>query len=172
MKHHNIIVAVDLEGGFSKGGKIPWNEPDDLKWFKTTTVGHVCVMGRKTYEDINERMGDRGESQVLPGRQSFVVTSSPLPRNNATVISSLSDVDKYVTLDEINKGKKIFFIGGERIYREAIAKADTVYVTVVNAEVDADLFFPTKYLQTHFRLISAKKHPDAPNLRFTTWVRY
>lgn len=171
MRQHNIIAAVDLHGGFSKDGKIPWDEPHDFRWFKETTKDSICVMGRKTYDDINARMGERGEIEVLPGRKSFVVTSSPLPRENAAVISSINDVDKHVTLEDVEQGKKIFFIGGERIYREAIAKADTAYITVVNAEVEADLFFPTKYLQACFRLTSVQKHPEAPNLRFTTWTR-
>lgn len=170
-QQYAVIVAVDLHGGFSKDGAIPWNEPHDLQWFKTITSGHICVMGRTTYDSINSKMGERGEVSVLPGRRCFVVTSTPLPRNNATVVSSLSEVDKYVSFEDIDNGITTFFIGGEKIYSEGIAKANTAYVTVVNAEVDADLFFPTKYLQKHFRLVSAKRHPEAPNLRFTTWQR-
>lgn len=50
----NIIVAVDCEGGFGKEGKIPWFLPEDFEHFKNMTTGHVCVMGRRTYEEMLE----------------------------------------------------------------------------------------------------------------------
>lgn len=170
-QQYAAIVAVDLRGSFSRNGEIPWDYPDDFKWFQQTTKGHVCVMGRATYDDINERMGEKGAQSVLPGRMCFVVTSSPLPRNNATVVKSIGEVDKYLTPDDADKGLIVFFIGGERIYQEGIAKADTLYITVVDKEVDGDKFFPTNYTLKHFSVDKVLKHQDSPDLRFTTWKR-
>lgn len=168
-RHHSIIVAVDLHGGFSKDGKIPWHYKEDFEWFKTTTSGHICVMGRATYEDINNRVGSAGDGSVLPNRNCFVVTSSALPRSNATTIRSLVELDKHLV--DVDDAKKVFYIGGERIYQEGIAKCDSAYVTVVNQVVNADKYFPVKYLSTHFTPVRNQRANNAPDLRFTTWTR-
>jgi dihydrofolate reductase len=165
------IVAVDERGGFSKNGQIPWHYPEDFKWFQTQTKGHICVMGRTTYDDINKRLGEKAAESVLPGRRCFVVTSSPLPRENAIAVASISDVDKHLTFEDADNDRIVFFCGGERIYREGIAKCNTVYVTVVNKDVDADKFFPTSYLTKHFTQDKMFKADSAPDLRFTIWKR-
>lgn len=169
-QQYAVIVAVDLAGGFSKDGVIPWNYPDDLEWFKMQTTNHICVMGRKTYDDINQRMGSKGDESVLPNRRCFVVTSTPLPKNNATAVSCIGEVDKYLTPADA-ESTTVFFIGGESVYREGIAKSNTAYITVVNKEVEADKFFPVKYLMRHFRLDKMFKHEGQTDLRFTVWKR-
>jgi dihydrofolate reductase len=168
-RQYAAIVAVDEKGGFSKDGEIPWNYPEDFKWFQQTTSNQICVMGRATYDDINKRLGDKAQSSVLPNRRCFVVTSSPLPRDNATAVTSIGEVDKYIIDEDISK--MVFFIGGERIYREGIAKADTAYITVVNKDVEADLFFPVNYVLKHFNMDKMFKAESAPDLRFTVWRR-
>ena len=95
----SIIVAVDESGGFGKGGKIPWNIPEDMKHFQEVTKGGVCIMGRKTYEDMlamttirkeKEAAKETGSppttselqrtiTEILPGRTSFVVTRDVFP---------------------------------------------------------------------------------------------
>lgn len=170
-QQYAVIVAVDEAGGFSKDGQIPWHYPEDFKWFKDTTAGHICVMGRTTYNDINDRLGDKAAESVLPGRRCFVVTSSPLPRSNATAVSSISEVDQHVAFDGVDNGLTVFFIGGEGIYREGIAKANVAYVTIVNKDVEADKFFPVDYMSKYFELTNVKATASSPELRFTTWRR-
>lgn len=150
------IVAIDLMGGFSKDGKIPWNHSEDFKWFQNHTKDNICVMGRTTYDDINSKLGDRAIQSVLPDRECYVVTSSPLPRQNATRLSSISSLTKYH--DEDNAHKTVFFIGGERIYEECMPLVDEVYVTILNTVVDGcDKFFPTTYVAEHFKTLHAKQ---------------
>lgn len=170
-QQYAAIVAVDLRGAFSRNGEIPWNYPDDFKWFQEVTNGHICVMGRATYDDINKRLGKKGATSVLPGRRCFVVTSSPLPRDNATAVSSIGQVDKYLTPEDADNGLTVFFIGGEKIYREGIAKADTLYITVVNKEVEGDKFFPTNYTLKHFNVQRVLEKETTPDIRFTVWSR-
>lgn len=168
-QQYAVIVAVDERGGFSKDGQIPWHYPEDFKWFKQHTDGQICVMGRTTYEDINNRLGDKAAESVLPGRKCFVVTSSPLPRNNATAVKTIGEVDKYLTEGDLDR--TVFFIGGERIYREGIAKADLAYITVVNKDVDADKFFPVNYILKHFEQHRLFKTEGSPDLRFVIFKR-
>jgi dihydrofolate reductase len=165
------IVAVDSCGAFSKDGQIPWYFKEDFKWFQQHTKGHFCVMGRTTYDDINERLGDKAATAVLPDRKTFVVTSSPLPRDNAIAVASISEVDKHITFEDIDAGKIVFFCGGERIYSEGIAKCDTALVTIVNRDVEGDRHFPTKYLMKHFSMDKVFQSEGLADVRFTVWKR-
>lgn len=170
-QQYAVIVAVDEAGAFSKDGKIPWHYPEDFKWFQSQTKGHICVMGRATYDDIVNHLGDKAADSVLPDRRCFVVTSTPLPKNNATAVSSISEVDKHLTFEDADAGRIVFFIGGERIYSEGIAKANVAHVTVVNKNVEGDKHFPTAYLMKHFTMDKVYKTDTSPDLRFTIWKR-
>lgn len=169
-QQYAAIVAIDERGGFSKDGNIPWHYPEDFKWFKKQTAEHICVMGRTTYNDINQRLGDKAAESILPDRRCFVVTSTPLPRANATAVASISDVDKHLTFED-HDNRVVFFIGGERIYREGIAKANKAYITVVNKDAECDKFFPVNYVLKHFTLEKNFETETAPDLRFTIWTR-
>ena len=162
-----VIVAVDLEGGFSKAGEIPWYYTEDFKWFKNRTQDSICVMGRVTYESICKKLGDKATESVLPNRKCFVVSSTMQPVGNATVIRSISDLKSH--LDPENT-TDVCFIGGESVYTEAIAVADIVYVTVVNKEYECDLFFPTKYLLKHFEVSQMYKGEEA-DVRYVVFRR-
>lgn len=164
------IVAVDLEGAFAKDGKIPWNYPEDFKWFQAKTKGHICVMGRTTYDDITNHLGDKANESVLPGRKCFVVTSRPLEKNNAIAIPNMREIEKHLTEDDI-VNKKVWICGGERIYAEGIAMCDELYITVVDKIVDGDRHFPTDYTLKHFESHQVFKNDTAPDLRFTIWKR-
>lgn len=170
-RQYASIVAVDLRGGFSKEGQIPWHYAADFKWFQDKTKGHVCVMGRTTYDDINKRLGEKAAENVLPNRTCFVVTSRPLERNNATAIASLSELDFALDKQNVPYEKTVFFCGGERIYQESISKADVVYMTVVNKDIGCDRFFPKFAIQKQFYVANAEAVEGEPDLRFVTWKR-
>jgi dihydrofolate reductase len=103
---------------------------------------------------------------VLPTRKCFVVTSTSLPRNNAIAVKTIGDVDRYV-LDDMDK--TVFFIGGEGIYREGIAKCDELFITVVNKECGCDRYFPTSYVEKYFDMVNnTTTHKE---LAFTQWRR-
>ena len=166
---YKMIVALDMEGAFSKDGKIPWHYPEDFKHFQETTTNHVCIMGRRTYDDIMRMRGDKAAEAVLPNRISFVVTSKPLDVDNAIPIANIGDFERYLTLDDI-RTKTIFLIGGKRIYEQGMSLASEVITTIVNKTVDGDRFFPYQSLQRlfHPRDVVASSSPD---LKFVTWVR-
>lgn len=164
-----IIVAVDLHGGFAKDGQIPWHFPQDLKWFKKRTKGNICVMGRKTYEDINQRLGDKAKSSALPGRRCFVLSTTLETLPNATVIKTLGEISLHLSDEE--REKTIFIIGGNRLFMEGIALAHLAYVTIINNEYGCDKHFPTNYLMEHFYKDKVYKHESAPECRFTVWKR-
>ncbi len=177
-----VIAAVDANRGFSKDGKIPWHHPEDFRWFRTRTEGQICIMGRKTYEDINARqlkpkvhvvhgnqttMG-RYDDQVLPGRTCFVVSDTLKDIANATVVKSIYDVETHLPNDD---DRPQFIIGGEKLFLEGISMASLVLLTIVNDNFECDKFFPVEYLMKHFDVMQMFKVNTTNDLRFTVWQR-
>lgn len=170
LQKYAIIAAVDAERGYSKDGGIPWYYREDFNWFKKQTIGHACVMGRKTYEDINTRLGEKAHPSVLPGRDCYVVSSTLESLPNATVIRSISEVALRVPDDYGDR--PIFIIGGYRVFVEGLAMADTVYLTVINETYDCDKFFPVEYVQKYFTMTNMfKADASADKLRFLVFRR-
>lgn len=166
-----LIAAVDMEGGYSKDGKIPWDYPDDLKWFKTQTDGHICVMGKATYLDIAERLGDKASTSILPNRKCFVVSSTldqaDVP--NATVIKSIYDVEMHLLEEDLEK--RVYFIGGGRIFEQALSLVDTAVITAINQSFSCDKMFPIAALDRLFRVNRVLKNDTCDELRFVEFVR-
>lgn len=165
MKPLSLIVAVDEQGGFAKGGIIPWSYPEDLKHFQQVTKGAACIMGRKTYHDMYDMViarktkGKKSKKpvkieEILPGRECYVVSR----QKNFEGATAVPRLRKAV---EITDKRKIFIIGGERIYTEALPFVNHIYMTLVKGEHDCDRFFPIDYVQKHFKITSGKKESDS-----------
>lgn len=127
----SLIVAMDEKGGIGKDNRLPWHLSDDLKRFKTITMGHHIIMGRKTYESIGK---------PLPGRTNIVITRNPdYEAEGCIVVHSLEGA-----LD-IARGRgedEAFITGGREIFAQALESANRIYLTRVHAEVPADVYFP------------------------------
>lgn len=171
-----IVVAVDRTGGFGKDGKIPWSLPEDLQKFKELTTGHICVMGRVTYQEILEarkaRDAQRGVDdpivEILRNRESYVVSSDPnLDCPGATRVEDLTALlYKFHFADE---KRKVFIIGGRRMFIEGFTWTDTVHLTLVKGgPYDCDVFFPIDVLNRKFRIVSGTETDSA---YFVTYQR-
>lgn len=167
VRQYSIVVAVDLDAGFAKEGKIPWYYSEDFKWFKNRTENAICVMGRNTYHDINNRLGDKAKDSVLPGRTCYVVSTTLTTLPNATVIPSLSELNKLLDIEDT---REVCIIGGGGLFAEGIGKVNTVYLTVINKKYQCDAFFPVKYLLKHFNVHTMYKGKD-PSLRYVVFIR-
>ena len=132
----SIIVAIGRNGVIGAGGGLPWRLSSDLKRFKRDTMGKPVIMGRKTWETIGK---------PLPGRQNIVVSRDPGYRaEGADVVRSIGDGLKLaaVRLRCLSGPQEICVIGGGQVYRDALASADRLVVTHVDAEPEGDTFFP------------------------------
>lgn len=129
----SIIAAYNNKRAIGKDGKIPWHLPEDLKRFKDLTMNHPIIMGRKTWESIGK---------PLPGRRSVVVTrdSDKVYPKGVEVVHSLRSA--VIGAQEYYLNDEIFIIGGEEIYRQALPKADKMYLTHIHNDSDGDTFFP------------------------------
>lgn len=164
-----IIVAVDCAGGFGKEGKIPWVLPEDLKRFKQITTGHVCVMGRRTYEEILDARKLRDDArkiqlpinEILRDRETYVVSSNPdFNTPGATKVSSLSVPMTKMNIN--NDTRKLFIIGGRRMFIEALSWTNTIHMTVLKGDsYDCDVKFPIDVLNKKFHIDSGEETENA-----------
>lgn len=125
----SLIVARARNGVIGRDNALPWRLPADLAFFKRTTMGAPIVMGRKTWQSIG---------RPLPGRRNIVVsrTLGDAPTDVIVVPDLASAFAAAVPADEV------FVIGGAQLYAEALATADRIYVTEVDADVEGDTRFP------------------------------
>lgn len=148
-----IIFARDKNGVIGIDGRLPWNIPEDLKRFKELTIGSAVMMGRKTWESIG--------SKPLPGRDNIVISSKLLQRNplNTWVFASPEEAVK-----QFQKWRpgEIWVIGGSSLIEWAFQKADEIWETVVDTEIDVskcDEFSKVNLsFLDHFILNSVEKH--------------
>ena len=128
----SAIAAIGENRELGKDNQLLWRIPEDSKYFKETTTGHVVIMGRKTYESM---------MRLLPNRTNIIVTRDiHYDIKGAVMASSLENA--------IQKAKKIekeeiFVIGGGQIYQKSLLFVDRLYLTLVHASFpDATAFFP------------------------------
>lgn len=150
MTKYAVIAAIDWQGGFAKHGKIPWYFKEDFQHFRKLTTGQICVMGKHTYEDINERLGEKAIPNVLPNRTSVVLSSTIKSLPNAIVFKSCEDLIDCVDQEE----RTVFFIGGERVFEEGLKIADEVYLTIIPNDYECDTFFPVDTIVANFTIES------------------
>ncbi len=131
-----IIVAAAKNGVIGIQNQLPWSLPQDLKYFKSVTMGKPVIMGRKTYESIG---------RPLPGRVNIVITRdrSWSTAANLVVVHSLEEAfdaakEAVANLPEVDEA---MIIGGAEIYREALPWVEKVYLTRVDLEPAGDAFF-------------------------------
>lgn len=126
---------------------LPWRLPDDMRYFMRTTTGHTVVMGRRTWESMGGR--------ALPNRRNIVVTRQP--DYAATGAEVAHSVDEAIALATEAGETELFICGGARVYADAMARADRLYLTHVHVEIDGDTYFPD-YHTDDWRLVSEESH--------------
>jgi len=121
---------MSLNRVIGAGNRIPWHLPEDFKWFKKTTTGHVIVMGRRTFESIGK---------PLPNRTTIVLTRSPWLIPGVRTIADLRQIDP---TDPALAGREIFICGGAQLYEQALPLCSDLYLTLVQRVVEGDTIFP------------------------------
>jgi dihydrofolate reductase len=134
------IVASARNGVIGHQDDIPWHLPDDFRHFKRTTMGHALVMGRKTFESIG---------RPLPGRRNIVVTrNAAYSADGVEVVHSLHEAFARARehapegFQPSEPAERCFVIGGATLYEPAMALADVLHWTRVEADPKGDAFFP------------------------------
>ena len=132
----SIIAAVARNRVIGAQGKLPWRLPEDLRRFKSLTLGHPVIMGRKTYESIVSALGG-----PLPGRFNIVVSrSAAFSAPRCGVADSIDNAISLATRQP--GGEDAFVIGGAEIYRLTLPLATRMHLTEIDAEIEGDTYFP------------------------------
>jgi dihydrofolate reductase len=125
------IAAVARNRVIGAGNDIPWRIPEDWARFKKLTMGHVLIMGRKTYDSIG---------RVLPGRTTVVVTRDPSWQADGVLVET--DLDEAFERANEQAAEKVFVAGGGQVYQAAWERLDRLEITLVDAEPEGDVLFP------------------------------
>jgi dihydrofolate reductase len=150
----NAIFATDATGAMGMNGTMPWpKHQHDMKWFQDHTMGHVVVMGRKTFDDP-------AFPKPLPGRICYVLTNRPgdLPIYGRGVKGDMGDVLAHI--QHKHPDKKIFVIGGPAVLEEARPYLDRVFMTVFKGSHRADVRIQVKEFLTGFQVKRCDTSPD------------
>ena len=130
------IVATSQNNVIGLKGKLPWDIPEDLKYFFNKTKHRVLIMGRKTFESLGK---------ALPHRLNVVLTShSDFEARDTVVFSNFEKALDYVKQDEIIEkyGPEIFIGGGGEVYKQSLSLMDRLYITRIHKEYEGDAFYP------------------------------
>lgn len=156
-----MVVAMDDNGGIGNSGKLPWpHSKKDMQLFQKLTKDAVVIMGRKTYEEIEEiRLAkDPEATELLPGRVCVVVSSRNIStKMNISVVKTLMDAIKYYYEDN----KSIVIMGGLQLYIEALPYVKHLHVTQFKKSFECDRFLPLPYLARHFRIVAGTQDEEA-----------
>lgn len=125
----SLIVAAATNNVIGRDGGLPWHLFEDLQRFKQVTIGKPIIMGRLTYESIGK---------PLPERRNIVISSQDgLNIEGCECVATPEDALRLAAGAE-----EVMVIGGGRVYEQMLPMADRIYMTLINAPVDGDTFFP------------------------------
>ncbi len=127
----SLIVAFDQERGIGRDGKLPWHLAADMNRFRNLTMGHILIVGRKTYESIGGNLAGR-DMVVLTMQDNFQA-------EGCTVVKSIQEA---LDLATAQNETELFVIGGAKIYQITLPIANRIYLTRVHAATDSDTYFP------------------------------
>jgi dihydrofolate reductase len=127
----SAIAAMGPNRGIGHKGKLPWNLPDELKWFRQKTLGQTIVMGRNTWDSIGQR--------ALPGRLNVVVSSTLVPSDLPEGVRLIHSLDE---LQSFTPQGSIMIIGGKILYEKALPYCKNLFLTYIKGDYPADTFFP------------------------------
>ena len=142
-----LIVAMASNRTIGRDNELPWRLPEDLKYFKSVTMGKPIVMGRKTFDSIG---------RPLPGRLNIVITRNAEWQHLGVKTASSLQKAVAIAVETQPKIREVMVIGGAEIYRAAIELADRLYITRVQAQVEGDAFFP-EYDEAAWREVSRQE---------------
>ena len=126
----SLIAAMASNRVIGRQGAIPWSIPGEQKIFKKITMGHAVIMGRKTFESLDQPLG---------GRTNIIVTRQTAYRADGCIVAhDLTSAIKCCPADE----EEAFVCGGGQLYQEALSMADRIYLTVIPREIAGDTYFP------------------------------
>jgi dihydrofolate reductase len=146
-----LIWAMTKNRVIGRDNQLPWHLPDEMRHFMRTTLGKPVIMGRKQFQSMGK---------PLPRRTNIVLSRNPdFAAAGVAVVRTLDDALSYAEAVDRDPGNdEIMVIGGAEIYALALPRADRLYCTVIDAELDGDTFFP-EFDLSQWRETRRSEHP-------------
>jgi dihydrofolate reductase len=153
-----IIVCVARRGVIGKDGGLPWRIKEDLQYFKTVTMDHAIIMGRKTHDSIG---------RALPGRRNIVVGRQLRLQIPGCEVEPTFEDGLRLAYENDEEPR---VIGGATIYELALPLATKIFLTEVDRDVEGDTFFPT-FDRSAWAETSRRPSTEHPDVSFVTLER-
>ena len=154
----SLIAAMSSNRVIGDKGTIPWKIPGEQKIFKRITLGHAVIMGRKTFESLD---------QPLPERTNIVITrQEDYSAAGCIVVHDLAFAIKACPPGE----SEAFICGGGQLYHESFPMADLIYLTVIPREIPGDTYFP-EIPESEFKIIKTETIDDPETYHFSIYER-
>lgn len=132
----SAIAATSANRVIGKNGDLPWRIPEDFKFFKDKTMGHIMLMGRKTFESLPN-------GRPLPGRLHVVISRrKDYHPEGAHVFGTIDEAVAFCRTQTQKWGDEVFIIGGGEIFKEMLPVTDRIYLTEIHQNFEGDAFFP------------------------------
>jgi dihydrofolate reductase len=158
MKPLCLVFAMSDARVIGKGNALPWRIPEDLRHFKTVTMGHAVISGRKTYDSVGK---------PLPGRRNIIITrDATLKREGAEVVTTL---DAALALAYTTDQEPVI-LGGSEIFAMTLSMATKMIVTFVHRDVEGDALFP-EIAWPEWKEVWRRKAETEPDVEFAEFVR-
>lgn len=126
-----FVYAQELDGGIGYQNQLPWRLPNDLAFFKKTTMGYPIVMGRKTFDSMNQK--------PLPGRKNIILTRNQSYQIENKEVKIVNDINAVLSIAE---HETVMVIGGAEIFKVLFPYADQIIRTQIMAHITSDTFMP------------------------------
>ena len=153
----NIIAAIGKNNELGLNNDLIWHLPNDLKYFKETTINQTIVMGYNTFVSLG---------RVLPNRKHIVLSFEKVRLPDEVIqFNNLDDLNNYI------KDKDVFIIGGASMYKQFIDKADKLYLTEIDDAHEADAYFPKFNKNLFNKKIVGTNSDNGINYAFTLYER-
>nr|AIA12508.1 Dihydrofolate reductase [uncultured bacterium]AIA12968.1 Dihydrofolate reductase [uncultured bacterium] len=160
----SAIAAMAQNRVIGKDGTLPWKIPEDFKFFKDKTTGHIMIMGRKTFDSLGG---------PLPKRLHVVITRQKDYAPEGAIVARSVEHAVELTREILAKKEwpeEVFIIGGGQIYEEMLSKTDRIYLTEIHRTFDGDARFP-EFSKNEFSEVE-RSHRDQPvPFDFVTYER-
>lgn len=158
------IVAVAKNDVIGGNNTLPWDIPEDMKFFREKTKGKAIIMGRKTFESVGHPLPQR--LNIVVTRQEDFKPSAP----NVVVQPNIHAAVEYAKGQTSKYGDEIFIIGGGEIYKQSLPMVDVIYLTRIHKEFPGTVVYP-KVSPTEFELIEQRDRTEPVPFSFLTYIR-
>lgn len=158
------IVAVSENDVIGANNDLPWDIPEDMKFFRDKTKGKAMIMGRKTFESVGHPLPHR--LSVIVTRQKDYKVEGP----HAVVVGDMKSAIEYCKGQVSKYGEEIFIIGGGEIFKDTMDIVDVIYLTRIHKNFDGDIKYP-KMDPKKFELVEQRDRTEPVPFSFLTYFR-